>query len=190
MVKKINAQSPEFVCFTGDLIEETKYLPEALDILSRIKAPIYGVPGNHDFWCKASFGEISRAFTATGGAWLLDQTITAADGKFSFIGATCFFSKHGPLEPVANTKNIYLMHYPAWVKKVNAKYDLMLAGHSHGGQVRLPFFGPVHVPFGVDEYDMGLFQTAAGPLYVNPGIGWYPVPIRLNCRPEITVFEV
>ena len=83
------------------------------------------------------------------------------------------------------------MHYPAWVKKLgDAKYDLLLAGHSHGGQVRLPFFGPVHVPFGVEEYDMGLFHTTRGPLYVNPGIGWFPVPIRFNCRPEITVFEV
>ena len=35
-----------------------------------------------------------------------------------------------------------------------------------------------------------LFHTAAGPLYVNPGIGWFPVPIRFNCRPEITVFEM
>ena len=38
--------------------------------------------------------------------------------------------------------------------------------------------------------DMGLFRTPSGPLYVNPGIGWFPVPIRFNCRPEITVFEV
>jgi predicted MPP superfamily phosphohydrolase len=190
MVKKINAQSPEFVCFTGDLIEETKYLPEALEIISRIKSPVYGVPGNHDFWSKASFGDIGRVFSATGGAWLMDQTVTTPDGKFSFIGATCFFSRHGPLDPVPNTKSIYLMHYPAWVKKVTGKYDLLLAGHSHGGQVRLPFFGPVHVPWGVDEYDMGMFQTVAGPLYVNPGIGWFPVPIRFNCRPEITVFEI
>ena len=42
----------------------------------------------------------------------------------------------------------------------------------------------------VDEYDLGLFQTAAGPLYVDPGIGWFPVPIRFNCRPEITVIEI
>jgi predicted MPP superfamily phosphohydrolase len=67
---------------------------------------------------------------------------------------------------------------------------VVLAGHSHGGQVRLPFYGPVHLPFGVDEYDMGMFKTTSGPLYVNPGIGWYPYPIRFNCRPEITVFEI
>ena len=46
------------------------------------------------------------------------------------------------------------------------------------------------VPFGVGKYVMGLFETSAGPLYVNPGIGWFPVPIRFNCRPEITVVEI
>ena len=58
------------------------------------------------------------------------------------------------------------------------------------GQVRLPVYGPVYVPFGVDEYDMGLFHTASGPLYVNPGIGWFPWPIRFRCRPEITEFDL
>jgi predicted MPP superfamily phosphohydrolase len=191
MVKKINEQSPEFVCFTGDLIEETQYLPEALEVLCKIKSPVYGVPGNHDYWSKASFGDFARAFSSTGGAWLMDQVVTTPDGNFSLIGATCFFSGRAQLQPVSKTRNIFLMHYPAWVKRLgNSNFDLLLAGHSHGGQVRLPFVGPLHVPFGVDEYDMGLFQTASGPLYVNPGIGWFPVPIRFNCRPEITVFEV
>ena len=67
----------------------------------------------------------------------------------------------------------------------------MLAGHSHGGQVRIPFYGPVVVPFGVDEYDLGWFSTPNGPLYVNPGIGYiYVYNFRFNCRPEITVIEV
>jgi predicted MPP superfamily phosphohydrolase len=83
------------------------------------------------------------------------------------------------------------MHYPAWVNKLaGQKFDLILAGHSHGGQVWLPLYGPVYVPFGVDQYVRGLFHTEAGPLYVNPGIGWFPVPIRFNCRPEITVFDI
>jgi uncharacterized protein len=56
--------------------------------------------------------------------------------------------------------------------------------------VRLPFYGALIDGFGVGRYDLGLFQTPAGPLYVNPGIGWFPWPIRFNCRPEITVFEI
>jgi predicted MPP superfamily phosphohydrolase len=88
--------------------------------------------------------------------------------------------------------NLLLMHYPAWAKKLGSqKFDLMLAGHSHGGQVRIPFYGALFVPFAVDEYDLGLFQTAAGPLYVNAGIGYvYHYNFRFNCRPEITVIEI
>ncbi len=191
VVRQINAQSPEFVCFTGDLIEEGKHLPEALEILAQIKSPMYGVPGNHDFWSKVPFDGIAKCFAATGGAWLLDQERVTADGKFSVIGAAWLNPKHGALSGHPATRNIFLMHYPAWIGKLRGtRFDLMLAGHSHGGQVRIPFYGPLYVPFGVDQYDMGMFRTPAGPLYVNPGIGWFPVPIRLNCRPEITVFEI
>jgi len=191
VVKQLNALSPEFVCFTGDLIEQTSYLAEALKIFSGIKSPLYGVPGNHDYWSKAPFGPIAQCFAATGGAWLVEQRQTTADGKFCVIGTACLNSKTAPIQPNPSALNILLMHYPAWVENLRTeKYDLILAGHSHGGQVRLPFYGPLIVPFGVGEYDLGMFQTARGPLYVNPGIGWFPVPIRFNCRPEITVFEI
>ena len=191
VVKTINSLSPDVVCFTGDLIEDVKFLPEALEILSGIKSPLYGVPGNHDFWSRAPFEDIIKCFAATGGAWLHDEQRVVAGGRINLIGATCRSAKQALLPLRPETKNILLMHYPAWVKKLgDQKFDLMLAGHSHGGQVRIPFHGPIFVPFGVDEFDLGLFHTARGPLYVNPGIGWFPVPIRFNCRPEITVIEI
>jgi predicted MPP superfamily phosphohydrolase len=91
----------------------------------------------------------------------------------------------------SGVQNILLQHYPAWVKKLgDRKFDLILAGHSHGGQVRIPFYGPIFLPFAVDEFDLGLFETDWGPLYVNPGIGWFPVPYRFRCRPEVTVIEI
>ena len=62
---------------------------EALQILSGIKSPVYGVPGNHDYWSKAPFDEFAKTFKATGGAWLLDEQRVTADGKFSVLGATC-----------------------------------------------------------------------------------------------------
>ena len=191
VVKKINALSPDFVCFTGDLIEDTQYLPEALGIFAGIKSPVYGVPGNHDYWSRAPWAGVVECLAGTGGAWLLDQQRVTADGQFCIIGATCRSSKQSPPRTSAATRNIFLMHYPAWVNKLaGQKFDLILAGHSHGGQVWLPLYGPVYVPFGVDQYVRGLFHTEAGPLYVNPGIGWFPVPIRFNCRPEITVFDI
>lgn len=191
VVKKINALSPDFVCFTGDLIEETKHLPEALEVLAGIKSPVYGVPGNHDYWSRAPFDGIAKCFAGTGGAWLLDQQQVTGDGQFTIIGATCLGSQQPLLRANPATRNIFLMHYPAWVNRLGGqRFDLLLAGHSHGGQVRIPFYGAVLVPFGVEQYEMGMFATAAGPLHVNPGIGWFPMPIRFNCRPELTVFEV
>jgi predicted MPP superfamily phosphohydrolase len=191
VVNKINALSPDLVCFTGDLIEEGKFLPEALEILAGVKSPMYGVPGNHDYWCKAPFKGIEKCFAATGGGWLLDRQMVTHDGKLTIIGATCLSFRQLPIHTNPATRNILLMHYPAWVEKLGtAKFDLILAGHSHGGQVRLPLYGAIYVPYGVEKYEMGLFHTSNGPLYVNPGIGWYPWPIRFNCRPEITVFEM
>ncbi len=192
VVETINRLAPDFVCFTGDIVEEAKFLPEALEILSGVKAPMFGVPGNHDFWSKISFEPVFKCFAATGGAWLPDGRHEVAGGKLNLIGVTCSHANQAmvPLDPRA--KNILLMHYPAWVKKLGGqKFDLMLAGHSHGGQVRIPFYGAPVVPFAVDEYDLGLFQTPAGPLYVNPGIGYLSgFEFRFNCRPEITVIEI
>lgn len=191
VVKTINSFSPDLVCFTGDIMEHTRFLPEALEILSGIKSPMYGVPGNHDYWSGASFAVIGQSFAANGGAWLLDEQRAVAGGKINLVGITCMdlYNVPPPLNP--NTKNILLMHYPAWIKRQrDRKFDLALAGHSHGGQVRIPFYGALVLPNGVDQYDMGLFQTQSGPLYVNPGIGWFYVDARFNCRPEVTVIEI
>jgi hypothetical protein len=192
VVGEINSLAPDFVCFTGDIVEESKFLPEALEILSGIKSPMFGVPGNHDYWSRISFGPVIKCFAANGGAWLMDAAHTTADGTINIIGASCRSANRAlmPLNP--SVKNILLFHYPAWTKKLGAqKFDLMLAGHSHGGQVRIPFYGAIILPYGVDEYDLGLFQTKAGPLYVNPGIGYIgDNNFRFNCRPEITVIEI
>jgi hypothetical protein len=192
VVRQINALAPDFVCFTGDVIEEENYLAEALEILSGIKYPMYGVPGNHDYWSQVSFAPIHDCFNATGGAWLMDEQRTIACGKINLIGISCSHDRQASLPQNPAMINILLMHYPAWVKKLTGqKFDLMLAGHSHGGQVRIPFFGPILVPYAVDEYTMGRYQTASGPLYVNPGIGYiYGYKLRFNCRPEITVVEI
>lgn len=81
VVKEINKLSPDFVCMTGDIIEESSFLTEALEILSGIKSPIYGVPGNHDYWAHADFDEIAEAFNKTGGAWLVDSQVLTRDRK-------------------------------------------------------------------------------------------------------------
>ncbi|HLX94481.1 MAG TPA: metallophosphoesterase [Verrucomicrobiae bacterium] len=191
VVAMINSLSPDFVCFTGDIMEEGKFLPEALEVLAGVKAPMYGVPGNHDYWSRVPFDGIIKCYAATGGAWLLNEERTIAGREINLIGVAQLGPKH-PVPPAKpGMKNILLFHYPAWAKEFDGqKFDLMLAGHSHGCQVRIPFYGPVVTPYAVDEYDLGLFQTKSGPLYVTSGIGWFPVPIRFNCRPEIVLVEI
>lgn len=191
VVEQINRLSPDAVCFTGDIIEEAKHLPEALEILAKIKSALYGVPGNHDYWAAVNFDQIGRVFSATGGAWLMDAQVPTYDGKLYITGVTCITrGSPAPIAPKAGSKNIMLLHYPLMAEKVEHQFDLLLAGHSHGGQVRMPFYGAFILPYWVGKYDMGLFHVPAGPLYVNPGIGWLVTPIRFNCRPEITVIEI
>ena len=185
VVRTINELKPEFVCFTGDLIEEKHFLPAALDFIRQINAPVYGNPGNHDYWSGASFPECERAFAATGGGWLVDRSVVLPKHNLELVGMA-LIGIHA-FKPAQAERRILLMHYPKMADSLGAKFDLILAGHSHGGQIRLPFYGALAVPWGVGRYDLGLFETPGGPLYVNAGIGTYRIPYRFNCRPEITV---
>jgi predicted MPP superfamily phosphohydrolase len=192
VVDTINSLAPDFACFTGDLVERAEHLPAALEILSGLKVPLFGVPGNHDFWSRIPFGPVQKCFAATGGAWLMNSSRKIPGQNINLIGTICAYPQLPPPPSQPAAKNILLTHYPADVKNLgDRKFDLLLAGHSHGGQVRLPFYGSVILPSHVDEYDLGLFQTPAGPLYVNPGIGYIgDYNFRFNCRPEITVIEL
>lgn len=192
VVDTLNSLRPDFACFTGDIVERKEHLPAALEILSGIKCPMFGVPGNHDFWSRISFVPVRECFAATGGAWLMNSSHEVPGQNINFIGTMCLFPQLPAPPSKPQCKNIFLTHYPAHVNRLgDRKFDLLLAGHSHGGQVRLPLIGPIVLPNHVGEYDLGLFQTVAGPLYVNPGIGYIGrYDFRLNCRPEITVIEV
>ncbi len=188
VIRKINTLNPDFACFTGDLVEDKVYLSEALSILNRISCPLFGVPGNHEYWSGVSFDKIAKAFAATGGKWLMDQEVTTNTGKVAITGVT---GHNINLKQKSKAdKQLLLTHYPVFVEKLKSiKFDLILAGHSHGGQIRIPFWGAVILPYNVGRYDRGLFKTGSGPLYVNPGIGCYLLPVRFCCRPEITVIQ-
>jgi hypothetical protein len=189
LVRRVNGLAPDFVCFTGDLVEEAAHLPEALEVLRGLRAPLYGVPGNHDYWAGVDFDRVRDAFAATGGRWLMDEEVLVRDGRVRIVGATCTRSPDVRSRP--GLKNLLLVHYPFWVDRLGgAAFDLVLAGHSHGGQVRLPFLGAVAVPGGVGAYDLGLFRTPAGPLYVGSGVGWFYANVRFDCRPEVAVLEI
>ena len=192
VVNAINEAAPDFVCFTGDLVEDRKWLEEALSFIARIKVPVYGSPGNHDYHSRSPFEEYQRVFSATGGRWLADEAIVIPQYNLELVG----MGTDGVAmlkAPQANTRFL-LSHYPKAVDDLvryePQYFDWIMAGHSHGGQVRIPGYGALIVPWGVGPYDLGYFETKAGPLYVNPGIGWYRLPFRFNCRPELTIVRI
>jgi hypothetical protein len=189
VVAMINAEQPDLVCFTGDVVEEAQYFAPALELLQGIKAPLYGIPGNHDFWAHVDFDLARRKFFEQGGRWLMDESVTAMNGRITPHGVTG--GRPPKWQLPQDGVNLLLSHYPNWVEKISgARFDLILSGHSHGGQVRLPGIGALLAPSGVGKFELGLFQTPAGPMYVNPGIGYFYANVRFCCRPEITVFEV
>ena len=93
----------------------------------------------------------------------------------------------------ANEPVILLAHEPDYADKVvkHGGVDLMLSGHSHGGQVRLPLIGALYTPPLGRKYVEGLFHLQNDlQLYVNRGIGTVGVPFRLDCRPELTLITL
>jgi len=216
VVRLVKEAKPDLVCITGDLVEQARFLPPVLAAIERIDAPVYAVPGNHEHWAAIDLSLVDESCRKTGGAFLVnssakshDWTIVGIDDLLaghaviekSFSNVTGNDGAEIQLEtdlPERNTKKspagtlysrvILLTHCPLGVELLGErKVALALAGHSHGGQVRLPIIGPVRVPRGVGRYDLGLYETQNGPLYVNPGIGTWLFPLRFRCRPEITV---
>lgn len=189
VVDAINDLHPDVVVFTGDLVEEARHFAPALAVLAGVRVPLYGIPGNHDHWARADFAAARRTFAATGGRWLQDESVLAAGGRLRITG----LDHRGALasaRPAGDAFHVVLMHYPIWADRLPFASNLVLAGHSHGGQVRLPWLGALVRPQHVGPYEMGWYSTPAGPLYVNPGIGCLGFDVRFNCRPEVAVFEV
>ena len=70
------------------------------------------------------------------------------------------------------------------------QFDLMLSGHSHGGQIAIPFLGPIRLPPMSQKYPRGWYQVGAMRLYTNRGLGTIALPLRFCARPEITIFTL
>lgn len=189
IVSTINGLRPEFVCFLGDLVDNRDFHVPALKFIEKIQSPVYGVPGNHDYSSRCPFALNKKTFEATGGAWLVNRIVRPPGEKIELCGSAEKIVNFIPAQ--SDRPRVLLTHYPTTADTTNGKvFSAVLAGHSHGGQVRLPLWGPVHVPRHVGHYDMGRFTTPAGPLYVNVGVGTYKFPARFNCPPEITVVEI
>lgn len=183
VVDLVNSKNPDLVFFTGDLVESgnRRYLQQAFGLLGSIRSPCYSVLGNHDPLDSKSVRLYEQTMKSTGGKLLQNEKVDLGKFVLHGVGTT------RPLQDKENKKKLLLCHYPiVGNKKVEQMYDLILCGHSHGGQVRVPFFGAPIVPWGVGKYVNGYYQAPAGDLYVNRGVGEFFIPVRMFCRPEIT----
>jgi predicted MPP superfamily phosphohydrolase len=206
VVAQVNALKPELVLITGDFVSRGPLARPvawraaglAAEILSGIKAPQrFAVLGNHD----AAVGpqHVIPVLEAHGTPFLVDSYFALERGydRLWLCGtddATNNPTLSGTLPSDLSDHRapiILMCHEPDYADTLALdprfqQVDLMLSGHSHGGQVRLPFAGPLILPPLGKKYVQGLFHIGRTQLYVNRGIGTVGMPFRLDCPAEIT----
>ncbi|HEX4580792.1 MAG TPA: metallophosphoesterase [Acidobacteriaceae bacterium] len=209
VVRRINALNPDIVVLTGDFVTDgplTRPIAGRLsypcaEILSGIQCPHrFASLGNHDML--VGWPVVVDALKVHGIPTLFDSHL-----PFERNGSRLWFAGvRSSLEDVPNLNDavprkvapnepvILLAHEPDYANHVVAHggVDLMLSGHTHGGQVRLPFLGtPRHMlPLGGRRFVEGHFNVGPLQLYVNRGIGTVKLPVRFLCPPELTVFTL
>lgn len=207
-LRAVNALNPDLVLITGDFITHgpPRHVPEqgiytCAEALKAITCPQrIGCLGNHDSAVGADF--IAGVLRENGTPILINQNLPIErDGKRLWIAGvedptTSYPDLAKAIPQFPDGPVVLLAHAPDYADHVahnpyGRLVDLMLSGHSHGGQVRLPFVGPLVLPPLGRKYIQGHFHIGANlQLYVNRGLGSVGLPFRLNCRPEITAFTL
>lgn len=202
VTERIAAEKPDLICFTGDIVEEgTRILSSVVPILHDLQAPYgkYAVLGNHDY--RAREQQVVRNAWAASGFEVLDNRnirLSKKDDELFIAGVDD--ALHGvPNLPQALTgipegsAVILLAHEPDFADEAaQFPIHLQLSGHSHGGQVRLPFIGHLLTPKLARKYVQGMYQVGNQSMYVytNRGLGTTILPVRLFCRPELTILTL
>lgn len=205
-VDKINEQQADLVFFTGDLMDNAaEYdgsIEEIATILSKIKATggKYAVFGNRDYGGGAE--RFYEDLMESAGFEVLVNSSKTLDIKgttVSLFGADDaligYYNSKKTMQGISNDHlNLLLLHEPDLISDfLNYPIDLATAGHSHGGQVFIPFYGPLLTTVLAEDYVRGLYEMGNDRdtvLYVNTGIGNTKAPFRLFNVPQISVFKL
>jgi predicted MPP superfamily phosphohydrolase len=211
-VHHINSLNPDAVFLTGDFVTRS-HLPAIIAIasvwqcgslLNQLECPHrYAVLGNHDVLVNRA---VIREALSENAITVLDNAylpIERAGARFWLAGvddpveglpdpesAIPPSIRNVPHEPI-----VLLCHAPDYVDTLlrlpeGQAVSLMLSGHTHGGQVRMPFVGPLALPPLGRKYVEGWFRFGNLKLYVNRGLGTVGIPVRFDCPPEITLFTL
>jgi predicted MPP superfamily phosphohydrolase len=192
VMDRCNAWNPDLIALTGDIVDSKRHHRWIVPVFGRLRCRegAFAILGNHDSWLDVAFirRRLRRAgMLVLGNAW---EQIEVRGQPLVVIG------HEGPwFEPAPDLSacppdvfRLCLSHTPdniAWARR--QRIDLMLSGHVHGGQIRLPLLGSVFVPSRYGRrYDCGTFHEPPTLLHVSRGLSGEQ-PLRYNCRPEVTL---
>ncbi len=213
ILERIKEQKPDMIAVTGDLIDcrhpnvdvAMEFMRGAVEL-----APVYYVPGNHERWISTEYMELCKQMLEAGVHLIVNRQVTipyngeeivcmgVEDPEFyDVIGvdaeADIIREKIEMFDYSEKDFTLLLSHRPELFEVYKeAGVDVILTGHAHGGQFRLPLFGGLVAPNQglFPKYDAGLFREDGTNLIVSRGVGNSIIPIRLNNPPEIVVVKL
>ncbi|MDE7364870.1 MAG: metallophosphoesterase [Ruminococcus sp.] len=203
LIKKISALNPDIIAITGDIVDSNHTnIETALEFAEKSAeiAPTYYVTGNHEYWLDTAEREKLFSGLKSAGVQILDnETITVKKNNcaFSLTGIddkmlSDSFSRFLPTNE--NTLNILLAHEPQYIHDYSTygSVDLVLTGHAHGGQFRLPFIEGLVAPDQgfFPKYTSGLHESADTSMIISRGLGNSVIPLRLFNFPDIVCVDL
>ncbi len=195
VLKLVENESPDLIVITGDIFSEHSETQGIHEFLNGLSAPlgIWIVDGNWDYWTMPGAGLRTLA-TESKPVLLRNQNGRIRENLW-IVGLDDAIAGNPDVGQAfrgvpEGDQCIALFHSPALFSEISGKCFLNLAGHTHGGQVRLPWLGPLWLPPGSGEYISGWYGTETSRLYVSKGIGTSILNIRFFARPEIAFFTV
>jgi predicted MPP superfamily phosphohydrolase len=190
------AEKPDVIVFGGDFVETSRQgsltrLHAAFESLPKARIPAVAILGNHDEACAVP-NRVVKAARAVGFHVLREEALSL--GPVTFVGLSSISTGRTDPAKFAHLKSqqnvVALLHEPDGVDRLEGLGSVMLAGHSHGGQICLPGGFAMHTPPGARRYLRGFYPNTPTPLYVSRGVGVTGVRIRLFCPPETTILTL
>ncbi|MFZ0410248.1 MAG: metallophosphoesterase [Candidatus Acidiferrales bacterium] len=195
MFAAVDRERPDIILISGDTVGNRRGdYSHAEEVYDRLRAPlgVWFVRGN---WENIKPFHQERAFYRDAGVHFLLNSNAPARPDVWIAGLDDPYTGTPRLEAAlagipAGVYSIALFHSPAYFDHLAGRVNLCLTGHTHGGQVRIPFVKPFWLPKGCGRFLAGWYEERGTKMYVSRGLGTSIVPIRFLCRPEITFLTI
>jgi len=195
-VRTIEDSKPDLIIMAGDLVSSERGWASAKKFLSWLRSisPVVTVWGNHDHWHLTDLGTRARELRERDIMVLVNENLTFEG--IHIVGVDDPFTGYSDLgkavSGVKEGRRILVAHSPQIIGEARDLFELVVSGHTHGGQVVIPLLGPPFIPLPAEyrKYISGLYTVGNTKLYVNRGLGTSFFPIRFNCPPEVTMLSI